>query len=161
MEEQLMKDISDGITGSLTHLTPMKAIEGLTPEIARKKPSDKLHSCWDLLHHTVFWQEVLLKNLNGQFVDWTTISNEDNWPTEEILSKDNNFIDLVKKFKENNELAFTKFENIDLMKTIKIGSDHTPSVTNFRLILVFLQHTSYHLGQIVSTRKILGDWKGE
>ena len=161
MKERMIKDISDGITGNLTHLAPMKSVEGLTPTVARKKPSDKYHSCWDLLHHTVYWQDILLKNFEGKFIDWTTLKFEDNWPTNEQLIKDENFIELVKKFKENLNIAASKFENIDLMKGIKIGPEHTPDVTYFRLILVFLQHTSYHLGQIVTTRKIIGDWKGE
>jgi len=159
MEEQLIKDLSDGITGSLTHLAPMKSVEGLTPTVARKKPSDKYHSCWDLLHHTVYWQDILLKNLEGKFLDWTSLTNEDNWPTNEQLSKDENFIELVKKFKENLNIASRLFENIDLMNRIKIFPKNSPDVTYFRLILVFLQHTSYHLGQIVTTRKLLGDWK--
>ena len=159
MREQLIKDLSSGIKGFLTHLEPMKAVEGLTPTTARKKPSNKYHSCWDLLHHTVFWQEVLLKNLDGKFIDWSTISNEENWPSDESLSNDDNFIELVKNFNKNLEMAATMLEKIDLMKGIKIGPEHTPDITYFRLFLVFLQHTSYHIGQMVTTRKILGDWK--
>jgi len=159
MREQLIKDLSSGINGFLTHLEPMKAVEGLTPTIARKKPSNKYHSCWDLLHHTVYWQDILLKNLDGKIIDWSKISNEDNWPSDEYLSKDDNFIELVKKFNKNLEIAATKLEKIDLMQGIKIGPEHTPDVTHFKLFLVFLQHTSYHLGQMVTTRKLLGDWK--
>ena len=161
MRKQLIKDLSNGLTGDLTHLEPMKAVEGLTPTIARKKPSNKYHSCWDLLHHTVFWQDILLKNLDGKFIDWSTISNEENWPSDEYLSKDDNFIELVKKFNKNLEIAAKKLEKIDLMKGIKIGPEHTPDETYFKLFLVFLQHTSYHLGQMVTTRKILGDWKDD
>jgi len=159
MRKQLIKDLSNGLIGDLTHLAPMKAVEGLTPTTARKKPSNKYHSCWDLLHHTVVWQDILLKNIDGKFIDWSTISNEDNWPSNDYLSKDDNFMELVKKFNKNLEMAATKLEEIDLMKGIKIGPEHTPDVTYFRLFLVFLQHTSYHLGQIVTTRKLLGDWK--
>jgi len=161
MRERLIKDLSSGINGFLTHLEPMKAVEGLTPTTARKKPSNKYHSCWELLHHTVVWQDILLKNIDGKFIDWSTISNEDNWPSDEYLSKDDNFIELVKKFKKNLEVAATKLEKIDIMKGIKIGPEHTPDVTYFRLFLVFLQHTSYHLGQMVTTRKLLGDWKDD
>ena len=161
MSKQFIKDLSSGINGFLTHLEPMKAVEGLSPNTARRKPSNKYHSCWDLLHHTVYWQDILLQNIDGKIIDWSKLSNEDNWPTDEKLSKDENFIELVKKFKKNLELAAKKLENIDLMKGIKIGPEQTPDVTYFRLLLVFLQHTSYHVGQIVTTRKILGDWKGE
>ncbi|MFX1370768.1 MAG: DinB family protein [Promethearchaeota archaeon] len=137
----------------------MKAIEGLTPETARKRPSNKYHSCWDLLHHTVFWQDILLQNLDGKVIDWTKISNEENWPTDEKLIEDDNFIELVNIFKNKLELAAKKLEKIDFMNRIKIGPENTPDISYFRLFLVFLQHTSYHLGQIVTTRKLLGDWK--
>ena len=48
----------------------------------------KYHSCWDLLHHTVFWQDIILKNLEGEYIDWNTINNEDNWPSDEFLSQE-------------------------------------------------------------------------
>ena len=55
------------------------------------------------------------------------------------------------------------------MEVVKIGGgggggegegeeEELKPVTKFRLMLVFLQHTSYHLGQIVTTRKLLGIW---
>ncbi|MFX1344422.1 MAG: DinB family protein [Promethearchaeota archaeon] len=159
MSDQLIKDLSSGINGFLTHLEPMKAVEGLAPLNARKKPLNKYHSCWELLHHTVYWQDILLKHLDGKTIDWSKLNPEDNWPTNEYLSRDENFIELVKRFKKNLELAATKLEKVDLMKGVKIGSEHTPDVTYFRLFLVFLQHTSYHLGQMVTTRKLLGEWK--
>ena len=159
MIEQFIKDLSSGINGFLTHLEPMKAVDGLTPDIARKRPSNKYHSCWDLLHHTVYWQDILLQNIDGKVIDWSKINDDDNWPTDEKLNKDDNFIKLVKKFKNNLELAAKKLEKIDLMNVIKIGPENTPDVTFFKLFLVFLQHTSYHLGQIVTTRKLLGIWK--
>ncbi|MFX1502815.1 MAG: hypothetical protein ACFFDH_17780, partial [Promethearchaeota archaeon] len=109
--------------------------------------------------HTVFWQDILLQNLDGKVIDWSKISNEENWPTDEKLNEDNNFIELVNIFKNNLELSAKKLEKIDLMNRIKIGPENTPDITYFRLFLVFLQHTSYHLGQIVTTRKLLGDWK--
>ncbi|MFW9866928.1 MAG: DinB family protein [Candidatus Thorarchaeota archaeon] len=159
MKEQLKRDLSSGLYGTLTHLHPKKAVDGLTPSMARKRPSSKYHSCWDLLHHTVFWQDIILKNLEGEYIDWNSISNDDNWPSDEFLSQDRNFIELVKKFDENLKIAVSKLENIDLMEEINIGSERTLNVRYFRLFLVFLQHTSYHLGQIVTTRKLLGDWK--
>ena len=45
------------------------------------------------------------------------------------------------------------------MEVMKIGGgEELKPATKFRLMLVFLQHTSYHLGQIVTTRKLLGNW---
>ncbi len=158
MEKQLVKDLSSGVIGALTHLHPKKAVEGLTPSIARKKPTNLDHSCWDLLHHIVFWQDILLKNLNGEFMDWFRPYDK-NWPSDEYLSDNDNFLGLLDKFNKNLQIVAAKIENINLMDRIKIGSSLSSEVTYFRILLVFLQHTSYHLGQLVTTRKLLGDWK--
>ncbi|MHA2390608.1 MAG: DinB family protein [Promethearchaeota archaeon] len=158
MEKQLIKDLSSGIIGEMTHLNPKKAVAGLSLVVARKKPENLDHSCWDLLHHTVFWQDILLKNLEGEFVNWYP-PHDKNWPSDEYLSDDDNFLGLVEKFNKNLEIATEKLKNLNLMDRVKIGAPLPPDATYFRILLVFLQHTSYHLGQLVYTRKILGDWK--
>lgn len=158
MEKQLIQDLSSGVIGQLTHLHPKKAVEGLNPDVARKKPVNLDHSCWDLLHHTVFWQNILLKNLEGELMDWYP-PNDKNWPSDEDLSSDDNFTGLKDKFNKNLDTITEKLEKINLMDRIEIGPPLPPDATYFRLILVFLQHTSYHIGQLVTTRKCLGDWK--
>ena len=45
MEKEILKDLASGLVGELTHLHPKKAVKGLTPEIARKKPTNLDHSC--------------------------------------------------------------------------------------------------------------------
>ena len=158
MENQILNDLSSGLVGELTHLHPKKAVKGLTPAIARKKPTNLDHSCWDLLHHTVFWQDILLKNLEGKIDNWFP-PDDKNWPSDEYLNKDENFFGLLEKFNKNLEKATNKLKNITLTDKITIGAPLPPDLSYFRILLVFLQHTSYHLGQIVTTRKLLGDWK--
>lgn len=158
MEKQILKDLSSGLIGELTHLHPKKAVKELTPTIARIKPTNLDHSCWDLLHHTVFWQDILLKNLEGKFMDWYP-PHDKNWPSDEYLSNDDNLKGLIDKFNNNLEKVAAKLEKINIMDRIEIGQPLPPDATYFRIILVFLQHTSYHLGQLVTTRKLLGDWK--
>jgi hypothetical protein len=159
MEDQILKsDLASAVIGQLTHLNPKKAIEGLNPDVARKKIFLLDHSCFELLHHTVFWQDILLKNLDGKVENWFPPPDK-NWPTEEDMSSDDNFIGLKDKFNKNLDTFTEKLENINLMDRIEIGPPLPPDVTYFRIILVFLQHTSYHIGQLVTIRKILGDWK--
>jgi hypothetical protein len=158
MEKQILKDLSSGLVGELTHLHPKKAVKGLTPDIARKKPKNLEHSCWDLLHHTVFWQDILLRNLEGEKGNWFP-PHDKNWPSDEYMTKDENFFGLLEKFDKNLEKATSKLKNFNLMESITIGAPLPPDLSYFRIFLVFLQHTSYHLGQIVTTRKLLGDWK--
>lgn len=149
------------LSGALTHLSSEDALTNLTPEKAKIKPEEKYHSCWDLLHHLIAWQNIVIQNLQGEFRDWWNIPEDENWPTEEDLSDEQNFVNLKDQLKINVEKIKHLLDIVNLMEFVKIcrGEEMEP-VTKFRLMLVFLQHTSYHLGQIVTTRKILGIWDG-
>lgn len=154
MRDPLIKAIVNGLHGKNTHLEPKKAVEGLISTSARNKPDSEFHSCWDILHHIVVWQEGILQAIKGNKVDWKDIARNYNWPTTELLSDDSNFPNLVKKFEngltEVEELAKT----VDLHKAMPAWDD-APVIQAF---IVLLQHNSYHLGQIIAVRKILGDW---
>ncbi|MHA2226737.1 MAG: DinB family protein [Candidatus Hodarchaeales archaeon] len=154
MKETLIEEIKNGLNVKTAHINPKKAVEGLTPTIARNKPDYEFHSCWDLLHHIVVWQEGMLRAIKGEKVDWKDIGENHDWPTSEMLSEDSNFSNLVKKFEngliEAEELAKT----VDWDKAMPAWRD-APVI---RIFIVLLQHNSYHLGQITAVRKILGDW---
>jgi uncharacterized damage-inducible protein DinB len=159
MQNQLLKDMIHAMSGAITHLSSENALVNLTPEDSKIKPEEKYHSCWDLLHHLIAWQNIVIQNLEGEFRDWLNIPKDENWPTEEELSDDQNFVDLKNQLNINIEKIKQLFDTVDLTEFVKICSgEEIKPVTKFRLMLVFLQHTSYHLGQIVTTRKLLGNW---
>ena len=54
-------------------------------------------------------------------------------------------------------VTLVKNPEIDLTSAIPHGEGRT----YLREILLVAAHNSYHLGQIVQTRKLLGDWKSE
>ncbi|OLS21303.1 MAG: hypothetical protein HeimC3_36200 [Candidatus Heimdallarchaeota archaeon LC_3] len=157
MNDKLVDALSKSFHGEWTHIDPKRALKGLTSENARKKPKGFDHSCWELLYHIVTWQKTLLKNIKGQEIDWNKIEQEDNWPNEEILKNDENFSELVETFYSGINESKELIKNVDLLneKEISIGPKELSII---KLTIVLLQHTSYHLGQIVSLRKFLGDW---
>ena len=63
MQNQLVNDMIHAMSGALTHLSSENALINLTPEKARIKPKKKYHSCWDLLHHLIAWQNIVIQNL--------------------------------------------------------------------------------------------------
>ncbi|UYP45630.1 hypothetical protein NEF87_001915 [Candidatus Lokiarchaeum ossiferum] len=159
MQKQFLEDMIQAMSGVCTHISPDDALVNLSPQESKIKPENKLHSCWDLLHHLIAWQNIIIQNLEGKFRDWSNIPVEENWPTEEDLSDEQNFIKLKNKLKTNVEKIKQLLDTMDLMEFVKIISgEKKKPVTKFRLILVFLQHTSYHIGQIITTRKLLGIW---
>ena len=154
MKEQVVKIIINGLHGKNTHIKPEKAINGLNPENARKRPDDSNHSCWELLHHIVVWQEAIIEAIEGKKVDWQEVEKNHNWPSSEYLSKDSNFANLVEKFLQGISKAEDLAKVVDLQKPLPAWSE-APVIQAF---IVLLQHNSYHLGQIITTRKNLGLW---
>ncbi|MHA1451166.1 MAG: DinB family protein [Candidatus Hodarchaeales archaeon] len=88
MKDHLIKAISGGLHGTWTHVDPIKAIKGLSPANARKKPEKTTHSCWELLHHIYIWQDALLRQIKGETLDWNEIEKKDNWPEAEVMTDD-------------------------------------------------------------------------
>ena len=80
--------ILSGLKAEFIHLDPMKAISGLTPETARKRPHNNAHSCWELLYHIVIWNDIFLDNIKGNPANWDPANN---WPPKEELQKDDRF----------------------------------------------------------------------
>lgn len=154
MHDQLIKAISSGLQGKWTHIDPKKAFVGLTPTIARKKPKDNIHSCWELLHHIVIWQDTLIRHVQGETLDWNDIETKDNWPTTESTKDDSNFSILLARFYSGVEEAAKLLTKVDFLKT----SRGFPELSTIKLFAVLLQHTSYHIGQIIVVRQCLGDW---
>ena len=152
--DKIIMMITNGLEGKNTHLLPNNALEGLTPKLARETPEDVHHSCWELLHHIVVWQEAIFEAINGKKVDWQAISENTNWPTTEQLFDDSNFHNLVDKFSQGLLRAKELAKTVDLSKSMPAWGK-APVIQAF---FVLLQHNSYHLGQIVTVRKILGNW---
>ena len=153
MIERLEKSIKMGIRGKHTHIDPLKAVQGLTAEAARKIPDNGHHSCWHNLYHIVFWQDLMLGALRKESVDWPK-NNELSWPKAEQMKNDENWDALVKKFEKGLAEADSLTSSIDSVDDLPAW----PKVPPFAAYFVFVQHNSFHIGELVATRQALGLW---
>jgi len=153
MIERLEKSIKNGLRGKFTHMDPLKALDGLTAGTARMVPLKGEHSCWHILHHVVFWQDLMLGALRKESVDWPK-NNEASWPTDEQLKSDEDWVALVEKFEKGLVEADGMTNNIESMDDLPAW----PKVPPFAALMVFVQHNAFHIGEIVATRQALGNW---
>lgn len=153
MNEIISKIIKAGLHGENTHLHPNKALQDLSAEKARKKPSPNVSSCWEILHHIAVWQKFCLELIKGNKPRWETVKEEE-WPSQERLSEDTEWDGLVSKFKKDLQETAELAGSIDPMKPMP-GWRNAPAI---QALLMLAQHNSYHLGQIVTIRKTLGYW---
>ncbi|MFX0207042.1 MAG: DinB family protein [Candidatus Hodarchaeota archaeon] len=154
MQDKIINAITSGLLGKWTHIDPKKALDGLTPTIAKKKPNNNAHSCWELLHHIVVWQNAIIRHIQGESIDWREIEEKDNWPTMEAVKDDYNFNSLLNRFHSGIKEATNLVSNVDFTQT----SAGNPDLSIIKLFMVLLQHNSYHIGQIITVRKCIGDW---
>jgi uncharacterized damage-inducible protein DinB len=141
------------LTGHHIHVHPVKAIENLTPEQAAKLPENGEHSCWHILFHIVFWQDLMLEALRlNEKVNWPK-SNEESWAADST-GDEKDWDILVERFKSGLDEALTMSEDIESQEELPAW----PKVPRYQALMVFGQHNAYHIGEIVATRQALDLW---
>jgi len=153
MKEQVIEAITSGLSGKWIHIDPKSALANLTPNNARIKTNNAAHSSWELIHHIVIWQDALIDQIKGASIDWNEIEKKDNWPTNESMQDDSNFSNLLNRFFSGMDEAQKLLKKVDFTSTY----GKFPELSVIKLYLTLLQHTSYHLGQIITIRKINGN----
>jgi hypothetical protein len=133
------------------------AVSGIPPGQRGAVPPGLPHSPWQLLEHLRLAQHDILDfcvNSNYKEMHWP----DDYWPTSPEPPTAAAWDDSIAGYKRDlaalQQLA--RDETIDLFATIPHGSGQT----YIREILLVVDHASYHVGQIVLVRRLLGCWPG-
>jgi len=155
-DSTLRKNLIEMLAKEPAHIGIKGAIEGINLEMLNVRPSKDMHSIWELFEHMRIAQEDILRyTLDPNWVSppWP----EGHWPdpAEKITAEIwNNSVSMF--YSDLNEVIdLVNNKEIDLTKEIPHGEGRT----YLREILLIIDHNSYHLGQIVSARKALGNWK--
>ena len=154
MEKALRERIIASVSGSGAHVRPAVALEYLTMAQARRRPSKRLATIWEELAHVVFWQDFVLETVRGgqpkapahAAGGWPAVPkgprSEAAW--EALVAR------FLKGLEEIEKLA----RKVDIEAPIGRGKK---SALGGQLLMLG-SHTSYHLGQIVCLRKLIGAW---
>lgn len=154
-DSALRESLVELLRGGHAHTTTEKAVKDVKPELRNKRPSDGLHSVWEELEHMRRAQEDILHYTLDP--SWESPEfPEGYWPQETESVTDEMWAASVEGFfADLNELIqLTENTGIDLTAKIPHGEGRT----YLRQILLTADHNAYHLGQLVQTRKTLGDW---
>ncbi len=145
------------LRGGQAHVTAQQALNGLNPALRNARPENGEHSVWEDWEHMRLAQEDILRYALD--ASWVSPPFPDGyWPktteqvTEEMWAKS------VAAFFADLEEVIQLAQNpsVDLTAEIPHGEN---GHTYLREILLVADHNAYHLGQIVQTRKALGNWK--
>lgn len=151
LREQLARFIDFGEA----HLTAEAALAGLDPELHGKRPQGFPHSPWELLEHIRITQHDILEfcvNPNYEEMTWP----DDYWPSGAAPSDAKSWNGSVASFRKDCEMVreLATSSKIDLFAKIPHGDGQT----YLRELLLAQDHLSYHVGQLVLVRQLLGAW---
>lgn len=154
-ESVLRENLAELLRGGHAHATPDKALADVNPELRNVRPAEGLHSVWEELEHIRIAQEDILRYTlddSWKSPEWPGGYWPAKWEnvTEELWSA--SVSGFFRDLEEMIKLA--QDEGRDLTDEIPHGEGRT----YLRQILLVAAHNAYHFGQIVQTRKALGDW---
>lgn len=153
------QSLVDLLQGGQAHTTAEQALKNLNPALRNARPATGGHSIWEEFEHMRLAQEDILRYT----VDAAWVSPpfpEGYWPkvTEEAVTEEAWAASVAAFFADLEEaIKLVQDPSVDLTVEIPHGEG---GHTYLREILLIADHNAYHLGQIVQTRKALGDWGG-
>ena len=156
-EKTFRQNLVDSLTGENAHASLESAIKNLKPENRNAIPSPGLHSIWQQLEHIRITQEDIVQYILDP--DWKSPSwPEGHWPEKSSTATQKMWENSIKQCNDDLKklVSIINDTKIDLTSVIP----HTKNHTYLREILIVIDHNSYHIAQIIQTRKTLGDWKG-
>jgi uncharacterized damage-inducible protein DinB len=133
------------------------AVQGVPFEVQGRQPAGLPHSPWQLLEHLRIAQEDILdfcRNANYVHKKWP----DDYWPENPVPPNPKAWDESVAAYRRDREAmkALAADGSIDLFGRIPHGDEQT----YLREILLVADHQSYHVGQLVLVRRLLGNWSG-
>jgi uncharacterized damage-inducible protein DinB len=138
------------------HASVDSAAKNLAPALRGERPTGYPHSPWELVEHIRITQSDLLDFCqNADYVEeleWP----RDYWPASPKPPSSDAWDKSLAAYKRDRE-AFARFTtetDLDLTAKILRGKGQT----YLRTILLAVDHASYHIGQLVAVRRLLGAW---
>ena len=137
------------------HATFDDAVAGLSAELRGRRPAEFPHSAWELLEHIRMAQADLLafmQNSSYTAPKWP----DDYWPADSAPPHDRAWDESIAAARRDRKKlkAMVTDPKLDLAANIPWGDGQT----YLRTILVAVDHTSYHVGQLIEVRRLLGAW---
>jgi DinB family protein len=153
----IRENLVELLQGGHAHAPARQALARVGVKIRTKRPGPGRHSVWELLEHLRIAQEDILRYT----LDPAWKSPEfpgGYWPEPDRAVSDRRWSASVSAFLKDLEeaCALARDSSRDLTARIPHGEGRT----YLRQVLLIADHNAYHLGQIVETRKALGNWAG-
>ena len=153
--QQLKKELATLLTTSHAHVSFDNAIKNIPLDDLGKKPDNVPYSIWQQVEHIRIAQKDILDfslNSNYKELNWP----DGYWVTASAPKNEEEWNQSISNIKSDLNAFIEAFQNADdIYEPFKHGSGQSW----LREALVLFDHNSYHLGEIIALRRLLGNWK--
>jgi uncharacterized damage-inducible protein DinB len=146
------------LTARQAHCTFEEAVAEMPPDRVGERPEALPHSVWELVDHVRRAQYDILaycEDPDYQAPEWPDAY----WPNGPAPPSTEIWEQTCEQVVEDREALCESLRDDvqDLYDTVPSHDDHTI----LRELLLVADHNAYHIGQIVTTRRLLGCWPPE
>jgi hypothetical protein len=155
-DKALREHVVSLLSGGNAHIDWKGTFKGVSPKFRGVRPEGLPYSVWDLLEHMRLAQwDILEFSRDAKHVspEWPA----GYWPGAQTNPSAKAWDNSLKSF-ERDLAAMKKLvanPKTDLFAPIPHGTGQTI----FREALLVADHNAYHLGQVLTVRRLLGNWK--
>jgi hypothetical protein len=157
-ESTLREHLVDLLSGGQAHLDFEKAIAGLPIELRGAKPPGLPHTPWRLVEHMRIAQWDILRfsidphHHSPNFPDGY-------WPEGDAPPVPGAWDRSITAFRSDLKAMIDLV--VDAKTDLFTALPHGQGQTILREALLVADHNAYHLGQLVTVRRLLGAWRDE
>ena len=156
-DKALREQLQSLLKGGNAHADFETAVKDFPEKFRGTRPEGSPHSPWELLEHLRIAQWDILefsRNTRHESPEFP----KGYWPSAQVPADSKAWDASVKAFRSDLAalVSMAGDESVDLYAKIPHGDGQTI----LRELLLAADHNSYHLGQFLLVRKLLGEWKG-
>lgn len=155
INDTVIKELISLLTKANAHASFNDAVKNIPVEDLGKVPGDLPYSIWQITKHILITQKDILEfstNKDYKELNWPA----DYWPKEVAPKDEAEWKDCIK----NIDADLNEFINLlKKSKDLYAPFEHGNGQNLLREAMLIADHTSYHTGEIIVLRRLLGNWK--
>jgi uncharacterized damage-inducible protein DinB len=154
-QEALRQLVARVLSWEDAHASFDSAVEDFPDRLRGTQPPGLPYSAWQLVEHLRIAQyDILDFCLNADYSEmkWP----DDYWPVSPAPPTPDSWNDSIRQYRRDREALQQLALNTDIDLHARIP--HGSGQTYLRELLLVADHTTYHVGQLVLVRRLLGIW---
>lgn len=149
--QKLLQQVAGrALSGKGAHVASAAVFSDLDTTTAGERPAGLPHSLFQILEHIVFWQDWVIEWCNGG-KPRVPKHAAGSWPSKAAPADQAEWTACVRRFQTGLKELERRSRNGDLIE--KKGKQ-----SPLEMLHAIASHNSYHIGQAVVLRQMLGKW---